>query len=58
MLQIPPLPEIPEFIRGRQIVVIDGAVLGTEDEANEILAPFRELEPEIDTFALGSGRSR
>jgi hypothetical protein len=51
MLQIPPLPDIPEFIRGRQIVVIDGAVLGTEDEANEILAPFRALAPEIDTFA-------
>ncbi len=51
MLQIPPLPEIPEEIRGRQIVVIDGAVLGTEAEANEILAPLRELGPEIDTFA-------
>ncbi len=51
MLQIPPLPEIPEEIRGRQIVVIDGAVLGTEDEANAILAPLRELGPEIDTFA-------
>ena len=50
MLQIPPLPEIPEQLRGRQIVVIDGAVLGSEDEANEILAPLRELGPEIDTF--------
>ena len=50
MLQIPPLPDIPEFLRGRQIVVIDGAVLGSEAEANEILAPFRELDPEIDTF--------
>ena len=50
MLQIPPLPDIPEFLRGRQIVVIDGAVLGNEDEANEILAPFRALGPEIDTF--------
>jgi FAD binding domain len=50
MLQIPPLPEIPEFIRGRQIVVINGAVLGTEAEADEILAPLRELGPEIDTF--------
>ena len=38
MLQIPPLPDIPEELRGRQIVVIDGAVLGTEAEANEILA--------------------
>ena len=51
MIQVPPLPEIPEEIRGRQIVVIDGAVLGTEAEANEILAPLRELGPEIDTFA-------
>ena len=50
MLQIPPLPDIPEFLRGRQIVVIDGAVLGNDDEANEILAPFRALGPEIDTF--------
>jgi hypothetical protein len=50
MLQIPPLPDIPEFLRGRQIVVIDGAVLGNGDEANEILAPFRALDPEIDTF--------
>ena len=51
LLQIPPLPDIPEAFRGRQLVVIDGAVLGTEDEANEILAPLRELGPEIDTFA-------
>ena len=54
LLQIPPLPEIPEFLRGRQIVVIDGAVLGSEREANEILAGFRELEPDIDTFAPAS----
>ena len=26
-------------------------MLGTEEEANEILAPLRELGPEIDTFA-------
>ena len=52
MLQIPPLPEIPAEIRGRQIVVFDGAVLGTEDEAAAILAPLRELAPEIDTFAV------
>jgi hypothetical protein len=51
MLQIPPLPDIPEFLRGRQIVVVDGAVLGNVEEADEILAGFRALEPEIDTFA-------
>ena len=51
LLQIPPLPEIPEAFRGRQLVIINGAVLGTEEEANEILAPLRELAPEMDTFA-------
>jgi len=54
LLQIPPLPDIPEFLRGRKIVVIDGAVLGTEDEANEILAGFRALEPELDTFTVAA----
>ncbi len=33
------------------------AVLGTEDEANEILAPLRELGPEIDTFGTVPGVS-
>ncbi len=50
LLQIPPLEEIPEFLRGRQLVIVNGAVLGTEAEADEILAPLRELQPEIDTF--------
>jgi FAD/FMN-containing dehydrogenase len=50
MIQVPPLPEIPEVVRGRQICVIDGAVLADEARAAEILAPLRELGPEIDTF--------
>ncbi len=50
ILQIPPLPEIPEAFRGRQLVVIDGAVLGSETDAAELLAPLRALEPELDTF--------
>jgi FAD/FMN-containing dehydrogenase len=54
LLQVPPLEEIPEFLRGRQLVIVDGAVLGTEAEADEILAPLRDLEPEIDTFGAAS----
>jgi FAD/FMN-containing dehydrogenase len=50
LLQIPPLPDIPDAFRGRRLVVIDGAVLGTEHDAGEILAPLRALEPELDTF--------
>jgi FAD/FMN-containing dehydrogenase len=47
IMQLPPLPEIPAPIRGRSIVIIDGAVQGDPD----VLAPLRALEPEIDTFA-------
>ena len=51
-MQVPPLPDIPELLRGRQFVVIDGAVLGSDAYANEVLAPLRALEPEIDMFAV------
>jgi hypothetical protein len=50
LLQIPPLPDIPEVMRGRQLVVIDAAIIGTEDEAAAILEPLRNLRPELDTF--------
>jgi hypothetical protein len=51
ILQVPPFPDIPEAVRGRQFVVIDGAVLGSEADAGEVLASLRALEPEIDLFA-------
>lgn len=50
ILQLPPLPELPEPLRGRSIVAIDGAVLADDEAAAAILAPLRELQPEIDTF--------
>ena len=51
LMRFPPLPELPPFLRGRNIVVIDGAVLGTDDGAAELLRPLRALAPEMDTFA-------
>jgi FAD/FMN-containing dehydrogenase len=52
ILQVPPIDEIPEIVRGRQFIVIDGAVLGSEAYAREALAPLRALEPEIDLFGM------
>ncbi|HEY3186394.1 MAG TPA: FAD-binding oxidoreductase [Solirubrobacteraceae bacterium] len=52
IMQIPPLPEIPEPVRGRALVVIDGAYLGDEADGADVLAPLRALGPEIDTFAM------
>jgi FAD binding domain len=51
ILQVPPLPDIPEPVRGRQFVAIDGAFLGSPEAGAEALAPLRALEPEIDMFA-------
>lgn len=50
LLSVPPLPELPEFIRGRQLVVIDGAIVASDEEAVRLLAPLRALGPEIDMF--------
>jgi FAD/FMN-containing dehydrogenase len=50
ILRLPPAPELPEEVRGRRLVAIDGAVLGDYYEAEALMAPLRELRPEIDTF--------
>ena len=57
LLQIPPIPEMPEPLRGRQLVVVEAAYLGDESRGRELLAPLRELAPEIDTFATIPARA-
>jgi hypothetical protein len=57
ILRLPPLPDIPEVVRGRNIVMIDGAVLGTDDRGRELLEDLRALQPEIDTFDPVPARS-
>ena len=51
VMSFPPLPELPPFLSGRQIVVIDGALLTDDAQAADLLAPLRALAPEMDTFA-------
>lgn len=50
VMSFPPIPELPPFLSGRDVVVIDGAVLESDERAAELLAPLRALEPEVDTF--------
>ncbi len=50
LMNLPPLPELPPFLSGRQLVVIDGAVLEPDDRAATLLTPLRALSPEMDTF--------
>jgi len=51
IMRFPPIPELPDFLRGRSLVILDGAALLPDSVAAEVLAPFRALEPEMDTFA-------
>ncbi|MDX6268179.1 MAG: hypothetical protein QOD70_2919 [Frankiales bacterium] len=50
LLQAPDIPEVPADLRGRKLVVIDGAVVGPDALAAEVLAALRALRPELDTF--------
>ena len=52
LLNMPPLPQVPEPLRGRSFVVVEAACLTTEGEGRDLLEPLRRLGPEIDTFAM------
>jgi FAD/FMN-containing dehydrogenase len=51
LVHAPPIPSVPPELRGRRVVIIDGAVLGSDAHAAEVLAPLRALAPEFDTCA-------
>jgi FAD/FMN-containing dehydrogenase len=51
MMNLPPMEELPPFLRGRQIVMINGAVHGDDATAEAVLADLRALAPEMDTFS-------
>lgn len=51
IMRFPPIPELPDFLRGRQVVVLDGAVLGDDAFAEHQVAALRALGPEMDTWA-------
>jgi FAD/FMN-containing dehydrogenase len=52
IIQFPPIPEVPEPLRGNSFTVVEAAYLGDEFEGAELIRPLRELGPAIDTFAM------
>ncbi|MDX6533031.1 MAG: hypothetical protein QOF68_775 [Gaiellales bacterium] len=52
ILQFPPIPEIPEPLRGNNFVVVEAVMLVGEREGKDLLKPLRELDAAIDTFAM------
>ncbi len=49
-LRVPPLPEIPESIRGKSFVLVGVIHLGAPAQADALLAPLRALGPADDTI--------
>jgi FAD/FMN-containing dehydrogenase len=49
-LRLPPLPDIPEPVRGKSFVVVEVIHLGESEQADELLAPLRALDPVMDTI--------
>jgi FAD binding domain len=48
----PPIPDVPEPIRGRPLLTIDAACIGDRAEGETTIAPLREIgETIMDTFA-------
>jgi len=53
LLRFPPLPQIPEPLRGRELVAITLAFTGSEPGGNELVAPLRAIgTPYMDTLAM------
>jgi hypothetical protein len=52
-LHLPPFPDVPEPLRDRPVVTVDGAFLGDEADGAELLRPLREVAAPLvmDTFA-------
>ena len=49
-LQFPPIPDIPEQVRGQSFVIVEAFHLGEPARADELLAPLRALGPASDTI--------
>ena len=52
-LNLPPFPEIPEPLRGKSVMSLTAAFLGSEDEGREALAPMLGVAtPTLDTVGF------
>jgi FAD/FMN-containing dehydrogenase len=50
LLRFPPLPDLPDMLRGRSFVVVEAVCRMPAADADRLLAPLRGLGPELDTF--------
>ncbi len=56
LMRFPPLPDVPEPLRGKTLVSITLAFTGSEAEGNDLVAPLRAVaRPSLDTLAMVPG---
>ena len=51
LLRLPPLPEVPEPLRGQALALVEAACLSDAGTGAALIEPLRLLGPELDTFA-------
>ncbi len=51
LLNFPPIPQIPEPVRGQSFVIVEAYHLGDPSQADALLDPLRALGPVNDTIA-------
>jgi hypothetical protein len=54
VMHFPPLPDLPAFVSGRSVVIIDGVYAGDAHAGRAAVADLRALAPETDTWAMTS----
>lgn len=56
LIRFPPLPQLPEMLRGKALAAITLAFAGSETEGDELVAPLRAAAPSyLDTLATVPG---
>ena len=50
MLQFPPIPDIPEPLRGGRFINVEIVHLGSEHDGQRVSHPFRDLGPQMELF--------
>jgi FAD/FMN-containing dehydrogenase len=54
ILHLPPVDDLPPFLSGRSVVVVDGAFAGDVDTGRMAVADLRTLGPDLDTWGPAS----
>jgi hypothetical protein len=56
LMRFPPLPQLPEPLRGKQLVLVTLAFAGSQTEGDELVAPLRAVAPpSLDLLAMMPG---